>query len=279
MINRWRLEKANPRAKLSPPRKQIVWYVEDTVPIEYRPYVEEGIREWNKAFEKIGFKDAIAVRWEEAGRDEFDPEDTNYCTFRWVTSDMGYAMSCLRANPITGEMIDGDVIFDAGFIRYWKQEYALLVGTRRPRTASEQTAPAGHRRGDQPDPGLEDGLRPADGRHLLGMERLGKNPNRMVPEVVPADQDFARMAAGQEPGAAVGASASSSPAFQRDFGLAAIAMADRPSPTTAPSRHRQAHATKRSRKNRAEEGSRARRSPSPRTNCPRSSSARRSSTS
>ena len=42
MINRWRLEKANPRAKLSPPRKQIVWYVEDTVPIEYRPYVEEG---------------------------------------------------------------------------------------------------------------------------------------------------------------------------------------------------------------------------------------------
>ena len=67
MINRWRLEKANPRAKLSPPKKQIVWYVEDTVPIEYRPYVEEGIREWNKAFEKIGFKDAIAVRWEESG--------------------------------------------------------------------------------------------------------------------------------------------------------------------------------------------------------------------
>ena len=89
LINRWRLEKANPRAKLSPPRKQIVWYVEDTVPIEYRPYVEEGIREWNKAFEKIGFKDAIAVRWEEAGRDDFDPEDTNYCTFRWITADNG----------------------------------------------------------------------------------------------------------------------------------------------------------------------------------------------
>ena len=61
LINRWRLEKANHGSKLSPPKKQIVWYVEDTVPIEYRPYVEEGIREWNKAFEKIGFKDAIAV--------------------------------------------------------------------------------------------------------------------------------------------------------------------------------------------------------------------------
>jgi hypothetical protein len=113
---------------MSPPRKQIIWWVEDTVPIEYRPYVEDGIREWNKAFEKIGFKDAIAVRWQESGRDEFDPEDTNYCTFRWVTTDKGFAMSCLRSNPMTGEMIDGDVVFDASWIRHWKQEYALLVG-------------------------------------------------------------------------------------------------------------------------------------------------------
>ncbi len=38
-------------------------------------------------------------------------------------------MSCLRANPLTGEMIDGDVVFDAGFIRHWKQQYALLIGS------------------------------------------------------------------------------------------------------------------------------------------------------
>ena len=63
------------------------------------------------------------------GRDDFDPEDTNYCTFRWITPDNGYAMSCLRANPLTGEMIDGDVVFDAGFIRFWKQQYALLIGS------------------------------------------------------------------------------------------------------------------------------------------------------
>jgi hypothetical protein len=128
-INRWRLEKADPRAKLSPPKKQIVWYIEDTVPIEYRPYVEDGIREWNKAFEKIGFRDAIAVRWQEANRDEFDPEDINYCTFRWIATSSTYAMSCLRSNPITGEMIDGDVIFDASWIRAWKIEYAQLTGT------------------------------------------------------------------------------------------------------------------------------------------------------
>ena len=85
MINRWRLEKANPSAKLSPPKKQIVWYIEDNVPVEYRPYVQEGILEWNKAFEKIGFKDAIAVRWQNE-RDDFDPEDIHYCTLRWITT-------------------------------------------------------------------------------------------------------------------------------------------------------------------------------------------------
>ena len=86
--------------------------VEDTVPHEYRPYVEQGILEWNKAFEKIGFRNALGVRWQNE-RDDFDPEDINYCTFRWITTSSTFAMSGLRANPLDGEMIDGDVIFDA----------------------------------------------------------------------------------------------------------------------------------------------------------------------
>ncbi|HMP08122.1 MAG TPA: zinc-dependent metalloprotease, partial [Lacipirellulaceae bacterium] len=125
-INRWRLEKADPSADLSPPKKQIVWWIEDTVPHEYRPYVEEGILEWNKAFEKIGFRNALGVRWQN-DRDEFDPEDINYCTFRWVTTPSTFAMSNLRSNPVTGEMIDGDVIFDASWIRYWQQEHSYLA--------------------------------------------------------------------------------------------------------------------------------------------------------
>jgi hypothetical protein len=139
-INRWRLEKADPKAKLSPPKKQIVWWVEDTVPQEFRPYVEDGILEWNKAFERIGFRNAIAVRWQNE-RDEFDPEDINYCTFRWITTSSTFAMSALRSNPLTGEMIDGDVIFDASWIRYWKQEYAFLVGSPVPTGIGENQAP------------------------------------------------------------------------------------------------------------------------------------------
>jgi hypothetical protein len=187
-INRWRLEKADSKAKLSPPKRQIVWYVEDTVPIEYRPFVEDGIREWNKAFEKIGFRDAIAVRWQQEGRDEFDPEDTNYCTFRWVTSDAGFAMSCLRANPLTGEMIDGDVVFDASFIRHWKQEYALLVGAPTPSATTDNEAAVPLAVGEIISPILaaKQGYgQPAPPRSA-GLEALTAAPGGLVPEVIPA---------------------------------------------------------------------------------------------
>ncbi|MCA9236700.1 MAG: zinc-dependent metalloprotease [Planctomycetales bacterium] len=126
-INRWRLEKADPQAKLSPPKQQLVWWIEDTVPLAYRPYVEAGILEWNKAFERIGFQNAIAVRWQ-GEQDDFDPEDVNFCTFRWITSPYGYAMSNLRSNPATGEIVDADIIFDSSWIRYWQRERAYLIG-------------------------------------------------------------------------------------------------------------------------------------------------------
>ena len=67
-----------------PPKKKIVFWIEKSVPDEYRAAVQEGILEWNKAFEKIGFRDAIEVRQQED--EDFDPEDINYNTFRWITT-------------------------------------------------------------------------------------------------------------------------------------------------------------------------------------------------
>src|SRR5215469_2449437 len=69
-VNRWRLERAEPidpkhPNRLSPPKKKIVFWIEKSVPDEYRAAVREGILEWNKAFEKVGFRDAIEVRQQE----------------------------------------------------------------------------------------------------------------------------------------------------------------------------------------------------------------------
>lgn len=126
-INRWRLEPAEPiqPGRLSVPKRSIKFYIEKTVPHEYRAAVQEGILEWNKAFEKIGFRNAIEVV-QQRDDEDFDPEDMNYNTFRWITTDNAFAMGPSRANPLTGEILDADIIFDGDFIRYWKHERQIF---------------------------------------------------------------------------------------------------------------------------------------------------------
>jgi hypothetical protein len=121
-INRWHLEKADPKAEKSPPKQPIIFYIEKTVPYQYRKPVREGILEWNKAFEQIGFLDAIEVRIQPDDAD-WDPEDVRYNTFRWITASAGFAMGPSRVNPLTGQIFDADIIFDADMIRFWQMEW------------------------------------------------------------------------------------------------------------------------------------------------------------
>ncbi len=125
-INRWDLRKADPSAELSPPTKPIIFWLEKTVPFAYRKAIREGILEWNKAFEKAGFANAIEVRQQPDNAD-WDPEDINYNTFRWITADAGFAMGPSRVNPRHGQILDADIIFDADFLQFWKQEYELFT--------------------------------------------------------------------------------------------------------------------------------------------------------
>lgn len=124
-INRWDLQKADPTADPSPPKKPIVFYIEKTVPFKYRKAIYDGIYEWNKAFEKAGFVNAIEVH-QQLDNDDRDPEDVRYNFFRWITSNAGFAMGPSRVNPYTGQILDADIIFDADFLTSWKQEYETL---------------------------------------------------------------------------------------------------------------------------------------------------------
>ncbi len=121
-INRWDLQKADSSADISPPKKPIVFWIEKTVPYKYRASVRDGIMEWNKAFEKAGFVNAIEVRQQPDSAD-WDPEDLNYNTFRWITASAGFAMAAWRTNPTTGQILDSDIIFDADWMQIWKNEY------------------------------------------------------------------------------------------------------------------------------------------------------------
>ena len=123
-VNRWHLEKADKDAKLSPPKEPIIFYIEKTVPHRYRPYVRQGILEWNKAFEKAGFADAIEARIQQ-DHEDWDPEDARYNTIRWVVG-AGFAIGPSRVNPLTGQILDADILIGESWIRYWQREYTTF---------------------------------------------------------------------------------------------------------------------------------------------------------
>ncbi|MGJ5632860.1 zinc-dependent metalloprotease [Nostoc sp. CALU 1950] len=135
-INRWHLEKQDPKAKISPPKKPIVFWIDNAVPLEYRDAMKEGVLMWNKAFLKAGFKDAIEVR-QMPDDATWDPADIRYNTIRWINTVDGYfAMGPSRVNPLTGEILDADILVDASFVRLLKSEYRKIV---QPSQQSSQT--------------------------------------------------------------------------------------------------------------------------------------------
>lgn len=139
-INRWHLEKADPSLKLSPPKEPIVFYIEHTTPIRYRRWVRQGIEYWNKAFENVGISQAIEVRYQDARTREHmdkDPEDVRYNFVRWLNNDVGTAIGPSRVNPMTGQILDADIILTDGWIRaYWRDFNYIL-----PQMATEGFTP------------------------------------------------------------------------------------------------------------------------------------------
>lgn len=126
-INRWHLDPSNPDAPLSPPKKPIVFWIENAVPLEYRDAIREGILMWNKAFEKAGFQNAIEVRQMPDNAD-WNPADVRYNTIRWFNSlDAFFAKAPVRVNPLNGEILDADIVVDANMVLSLKQEYRALM--------------------------------------------------------------------------------------------------------------------------------------------------------
>lgn len=134
-INRWNLQKQDPSAPLSKPKKSIVFWIENSVPLEYRDAVRDGVLMWNRAFEKIGFKDAIEVK-QMPDQADWDPADVRYNTIRWFnTNDAIFAMGPSRVNPLTGEILDADIIVSADFTRVVKEDYRTIVEQNQMRSA------------------------------------------------------------------------------------------------------------------------------------------------
>jgi hypothetical protein len=113
-VNRWRLEKKDPTAAISEPVKPITFWLDKTVPVAYRGAMTEGVLEWNKAFERIGFKDAIVVKQQSDDAD-FDTLDVGVASIRWmINSKPAFgAIGPSQVDPRTGEILDADIGFES----------------------------------------------------------------------------------------------------------------------------------------------------------------------
>ena len=127
-INRWNLEKKDPKLKLSPPKKKIRFYIEHTTPVRYRRWVRKGILAWNKAFEKVGIENAIEVMdgSDPEHRDK-DPEDVRYNFVRWLNNNVSTAIGPSRVNPLTGEILDADIVLTDGWIRVFEGQFSEML--------------------------------------------------------------------------------------------------------------------------------------------------------
>src|SRR2546427_593896 len=127
-VNRWRLEKKDPSAAVSDPVKPIVYYLDRTIPLEWRPYVRDGILEWNRAFEEGGIRNAIQVL--DAPDDTlWSAEDARYSTVRWMANNaFTYAIGPSDVDPRTGEILNADILIAASWIQAWQGEYRDYAG-------------------------------------------------------------------------------------------------------------------------------------------------------
>ena len=129
VINRWHLVKQNPDAALSDPVEPITWWIENTTPVEWRPLIEAAALEWNKAFEKAGFSNAVAVKIQPDDAD-WDAGDLRYNVLRWTSSPNppfgGYGPSF--ANPRTGQLLGADVMLEFSFLNRSSLARELIQG-------------------------------------------------------------------------------------------------------------------------------------------------------
>jgi len=112
-IERWRLEKKDPTEPLSEPKQPIVFWLDRDIPVKYRQTIIDGVLEWNKAFEKIGFKDAIQAKVQPDDAD-FDTNDSRHASIRWMTTARPQfgGIGPRQVDPRTGEILDADIGLD-----------------------------------------------------------------------------------------------------------------------------------------------------------------------
>ena len=148
ILRRWRLVpkdiEAYKRGELVEPVKPIIYYLDPATPLKWRPYFKQGIEDWNAAFEKAGFKNAIIAKDPPSPEEdpEFSPEDVRYSVIRYVASTTRNAVGPSVSDPRTGEILESDVIWYHNHLRSYRNRFMIEAGAQNPAARTLETPEA-----------------------------------------------------------------------------------------------------------------------------------------
>ena len=137
LVKRWRLEPSDKaafkRGEKVEPKKPIVFYIDTLMPDSWKPYIKEGVEEWNKSFEKIGYLNAVQAKEWPKGTD-FSSSNIRHSSICYAPDWMYMAQTSMHTDPRTGEILNASVYIHHNFL-------SLLYSGRCTQTmASDPTA-------------------------------------------------------------------------------------------------------------------------------------------
>ena len=130
-ITRWKLEPkpedeaAFAAGELVEPAKQIIYYMDPAMPEVWRTYIKQGVEDWQPAFEKAGFKNAIIAKDPPTKEEDPDwsPEDVRYSVIRYITTEIQNAQGPHVHDPRTGEILESDILWYHNIMKLLRNWY------------------------------------------------------------------------------------------------------------------------------------------------------------
>jgi hypothetical protein len=143
-ITRWRLEpkdmEAFQRGELVEPVKPIVYYIDPATPEKWRPYLKQGIEDWQRAFEAAGFKNAILAKDPPSKEEnpDWSPEDIRYSVIRYISTPIQNAQGPHVHDPRSGEILESDIMWYHNVMNLLRNWYFIQTAAVNPKAQRPQ---------------------------------------------------------------------------------------------------------------------------------------------
>jgi Met-zincin/Domain of unknown function (DUF5117)/Domain of unknown function (DUF5118) len=142
---RWRLEPKNEadaarqqKGELIEPAKPIVYYIDPATPVKWRPFLKQGVEDWQKAFEQAGWKNAILAKDFPENDSTMSLEDARFSAIRYFASNIENAYGPNLHDPRSGEILESHIGWYHNIMKLLHSWYQTQVGAVDPRSRKNQ---------------------------------------------------------------------------------------------------------------------------------------------